>query len=167
MYYEIIKFFGIDYIFLLGLSCLGIYLSIINYKKDKFRFIKYLPAILFIIAIILIFLPLRLWKIQMMLNDYRNRNLEVLELKADKKTEYQLPNKCYKLSKNGESIVLNNGNDVVIGYWIFKSAISGLSLIVYSPSGEQQINKKFDVLNAKKIAKNWYYVDIRGNAYYS
>lgn len=143
--------------------------SIYNIIKEHNSIINYINIILLIAIILMLFLfPFRIIKTKLELNLYeddRNKVIEMIKnkkLKMDKLGNVKLPSKYKKLSDSGEVFVyLNNQEETVICFWIFRGMLSGSIELIYSSNGKSLVEKNMgynQIEYIKKLNKDWYYV---------
>ena len=155
-------------LFIMYIICFGF--AIYNIVKKCNSIINYLNIILLItISLILFLFPFRRIKTKMELNLYeddRNKVIEMIKnkkLKMDEVGNVKLPSKYKKLSDSGQVFVyLNNQEETVICFWIFRGMLSGSIELIYSSNGKSLIEKNMgynQIEYIKKLNKDWYYVE--------
>lgn len=152
-------------LFISLIICLIIVLiKIIKYKQ----FINIIALIFLIITVLMIiFFPTREEKYKLTFHLYEKDRLEIIKmikdnkLKSDEHGNTTLPQKYKKLSSSGEVVVLQNDEEQVIIFWIFRGMLSGSDELIYSTGGEKLIRKHeggHPIISIDKLKDKWYYV---------
>lgn len=154
--------FGITiFIMILWLICL--IFSIINYKHNEY----FTPVLILILAFIISFVPLTNIKVSIELKLYEKQRNEIIENVKNNKYSYyyegniKLPKYKY-VSSDGEIYVYQNDkNGIVIGFWIFRGALTGSDILMYSSKGKELIKANetgHPIISIEKLKNHWYYV---------
>ena len=152
-------------LFISLIICLIIVLiKIIKYKQ----FINIIALVFLIITVLMIIsFPTREEKFKLTFNLYEKDRLEIIKmikdnkLKSDEYGNTPLPRRYKKLSSSGEVVVLQNNEEQLIIFWIFRGMQSGSVELIYSTGGEKLIKENeggHPIVSIDKLKDKWYYV---------
>lgn len=145
----------------------NIVLSIIYIVKSPKKLVDFIPLMISILTVVtLIFFPFSDMKLNLEVNTLQEERYQVIEMVKNNLIEIEgngnavVPSQYSKVSVDGEIIVyLNEGEDVVVGFWQERGVMSGYSAVVYSSKDEQLIQDNlYQIKECRKLKDHWYYV---------
>ncbi len=159
------------YPILLGWFIALLVASIVFIIKEK-QYVNFISlGILLLLVLMVLLFPFRFAKARLESILFEKDRMKVVEMIMNDETtqgyggNYNLPVGYRRLSSDGRQayVYWNDGDEQVIGFWVFRGMLSGSVQVIYSTGGEELMRSRMgthELSRIDKLKENWYYVEM-------
>ena len=150
----------------------GLFFSIIiavkkfrHKKKLSERLIGFVPFLIEILSVVVLFLPLVDCKVKVDHALFSNQRLEFIEDIRQRQPPVsgtvKLPH--WWLSEDGEAYVYRSDDELLVGFWVKRGMLSPSWTVVYTDLDIPPIAKELhadEIKDCTKLSRHWYYLHV-------